>query len=250
MSKFIVANWKLHPVTAQEAETLFKSVLGGVKGVKNVDVAVCPPAIFLPLLNQIKAKKIVLGAQNLFWEEKGAYTGEISGPMLRQFGCRYAIVGHSERKQYFYETDETINLKLKAAFKAGLKAVLCAGESDRGASEKEVAQILETQIQNALAGIPKGRLADLTIAYEPVWAIGTGLTVTPDDALKAKLFIKKVLMNLYDRPSAERVRILYGGSVNSKNISDFVQILDGALVGGASVDATEFVKIVKIASLA
>lgn len=242
----------MNPSSLEEAKVLLKEIEAGVKNVRNVEVAVCPPTIFLPFLSEIKTKRIARGGQNVFWEEKGAYTGEISCPMLKEFGCRYVIIGHSERKKYFCETDETINLKIKAALKSGLKIILCAGETERDTSEKEVAHILETQLRRALEGVGKGRLNALSIAYEPLWAISTSATgqmVTPDDALKAKLFIRKLLMKLYDRSSAERVRILYGGSVNSKNIAGFADVMDGALVGAASLDAAEFAKIVKISSL-
>lgn len=248
MNKLIIANWKANPVMANEAESLFRAIEAGIKNIKNTDIVVCPPAIFLPHLEQIKSKKIILGSQNILWQDKGAYTGEISGLMMKQFDCRYSIIGHSERKRYFCESDEIINLKVGAAIKIGWKVVLCVGEKNRGNAEKEIDQILEDQIRKALKGAGKNRLSDIAIAYEPVWAVGTGLTVTPDDALKARLFIRKLLTNIYDRVSAEKAHILYGGSVNSENAAGFASIMDGALVGGASIDAEEFIKIVKIFS--
>lgn len=204
MKPLIVANWKCNPKTEKGAKLLFNSV-------KKTGAVICPPFVYLPLL---KAK----GAQDVFWEEKGAYTGEVSVAMLRDLGCKYVIVGHSERRKYFNETDKIINKKLKAVLKAGLTPILCISKT------KEIP-----------SGFNKG-----IIAYEPLWAIGTGKACSIKQAEKMRLSIRKII--------GDKIRVLYGGSVNSKNAAGYIKQagFDGLLVGGASLDAKEFVKIAKL----
>lgn len=255
----IVANWKCNPTTQKDAEKLFSDVKRGLGGIKNVEVVLCPP---FPYLIQAKGgltplggvrPPTRLGAQNCFYEQKGAYTGEVSPAMLKELGCDYVILGHSERKQYFGETDEIINKKIKAALKAGLKAVLCIGEdtrdsfNSRGHWTHELDPKIKDQILGALDGVSKSQMKNVAIAYEPVWAIGTGNPATPDDVLSAKIFILKILSNLYGRKEASKVRILYGGSTDKKNAARFIRDgqADGLLVGGSSLDAEEFVGMIK-----
>ena len=287
MKSLIVANWKMNPQTLKEAEHLFNTVVKGIKNIKGAEVVFCPPLVFISnirylsqslrrdtllrrvasrldpatlsrkrivlQISKIRLGNIKLGGQNCFWEQEGAYTGEISPSMLKSLGCEYVIIGHSERKKYFGETDETINKKLKSAFKARLKPILCIGENTRGSFNSrgryfnEIGEILEEQIKKALLGIPASKVQDLTVAYEPVWVIGTGLPVTPDDALSASIFIRKVVSNNYNKKTAKSIRVLYGGSVDAKNVASFIREegVNGVLVGGASVNASEFIKIIE-----
>ena len=245
----IVANWKCNPATRKEAEHLFVSVKKGIKKLDEVEVVICPPFIYLSLFKQ---NTIQLGAQNCFWEDKGAYTGEISSLMLKDFECKYIIVGHSERRDYFNEADNNINKKIKSVLKNRLKPIFCVGEKSRdsfdseGKPINEMSLIVSEQIEKGLAGISQSRIPDVIIAYEPVWAIGTGFPCLSDDAMKAALLIKKTLTNLYNRSIAERVKILYGGSVISQNAVDYIKDanMDGLLIGGSSLNASEFIKII------
>ena len=254
--KLIIANWKMNPTSRKEAEQLFDKVTRGVKGVKNVEVVFCPPFVYLALAKQ--ALNVKLGGQNCYFEQKGTYTGEVSPVMLKEVGCKYVIVGHSERKKYFGETDEIINKKVKAALKAGLDVVLCIGEDSRDSFDtrghwtRELDPVLKDQIRGALAGVSKSQVERIVVVYEPVWAIGSGKTnagdaATPDDVFSAKIFIKKTIGDMYDRKTADKIRVLYGGSTDSKNAEGFIRDgqADGLLVGGSSLKADEFVKMVK-----
>lgn len=262
LKPLVVANWKCNPPSQKEARHLFEVVRKGIKTgtvpakrgqSPSIEVVICPPFVWLKeskiweIRSQkgSKSPKFWLGAQDCFWEQSGAYTGEISPAMLKDLGCQYVIVGHSERRKYFQETDEMINQKIKAALKAGLKPILCVGEETRDNSDY---LIIEQQLEKALFGVSAGRIKDLVIAYEPVWAIGTGQPCLPDEAMKTALFIRKILTKLYARKIAEQVRILYGGSVTAKNAADYVKGagMDGLLVGGASLNGTEFIEIVKM----
>jgi len=251
----VIANWKCNPVTQKETERLFGALAGEIKGTKKVETVICPPFVYLPFLSAALDKKhgFALGSQDCFWEDKGAYTGEVSPLMLKDLGCQYVIIGHSERRKYFNETDEIVNRKLKAALKARLKPILCLGEEARdsfnhdGKPINEMSLIVGEQLEKGLSGISEERLREITIAYEPIWAIGTGSPCLPNDAMKATLFIRKILTGLYNRTIAEKIRIIYGGSVNSKNALDYIKgaNMDGLLVGGASLSATEFIKIIE-----
>lgn len=254
MKMLIVANWKMNPVTLEEAERLFDSISKEIKGLGQESIVICPPFIYLQqLLTSVNSKKIAFGGQDCFYQEKGAFTGEISPLMLKTLGCQYVIIGHSERKKYFQETDEIVNKKLQLVLKNRLKPILCIGEQARdafdsqGKSVNEMSLVVGEQLERALSGISSGRIIDVAIAYEPVWAIGTGIPCLSDDAMKAALFIRKILTNLYNRSIADRVSILYGGSVASYNVIDYTKAagMNGVLVGGASLNATEFIKIVK-----
>lgn len=220
MKPLIVANWKMNPQALVEAKRLFDSVKKGIRRVRGVEVVICPPFVYLPIL---KAN----GTQDCFWEEKGAFTGEISAKMLKDLGCQYVIIGHSERRRYFKETDEMINKKIKAALKVNLRPILCV--------EKK------SQIKNALRGIAKKNLKKIILAYEPVWAIGTGKACGIPEARKINLSIRKIF---------KRNILLYGGSVDSQNARDFIKKakFQGFLIGGASLVPKEFIKIVKSVS--
>jgi len=220
MKPLIVANWKMNPQTLVEAKRLFNLVRKGTKNVRNVEMVICPPFVYLPLL---KAN----GAQDCFWEQKGAFTGEVSPPMLKNLDCKYVIVGHSERRRYFEETDEMVNRKLKAAFKNGLRPILCIEKT--------------SQIRKGIKGVSKKELRNLILAYEPVWAIGTGRACGIPEAKKVNFSIRKIL---------KRNVLLYGGSVNSQNARDFIKKakFQGLLIGGASLTPKEFIAIVKTVS--
>jgi triosephosphate isomerase len=240
--KIIIANWKMNPKTTKEAQALWEAVKVGIKGVKNIEVVVCPPAVWL---NKFKTTSTLkLGAQNCHWELDGAYTGEVSAPMLADNGASFVILGHSERRQFMGETDEIINLKIKAALKAGLKPILCAGEKEG----QEMNLAVEEQLTRGLAGLNVNQMKDMVLAYEPVWAIGTGNPCLPDSALSAALFIRKTLTKLYSRFLAEKIPVLYGGSVGAQNAAAYISEarMGGLLVGGASLDAEEFVKIISL----
>jgi len=219
---------------------LFQAETEGVKKYKKVETIICPPFCYLPMFSG--AKKIKLGGQNLFWELQGAYTGEISGKMLKGLGCDYVILGHSERRHFLGETDEIINLKIKAAIKSGLMAIFCVGEN----AGEEIGEIITKQINEGLKDISKAQIKNVIIAYEPVWAIGSGNPCLPENAFGANLLIKKILTSLYSRFIADNTRIIYGGSVDAKNAAWYIKEsqMNGCLVGGASLEAEEFIKIV------
>ncbi|TDK60915.1 triose-phosphate isomerase [Bacillus salipaludis] len=239
---YVVANWKMNKTIAEATEFFQK-----LKGRQDVKVVVCPPAPMLYpvqlMIKQIK-KPIGLGGQNVHWEEKGAYTGEISTGMLKDVGCEYAIIGHSERRQYFLEDDATINRKVKKAIKAGIIPILCVGETLEEKNLLQTEQVLSRQLFGALKGID---MSQLIIAYEPVWAIGTGQSATADLAEQTHAYIRSVLKQLVGH-RAETISILYGGSVNGENAADFRSMpnIDGVLVGGASLNASSFDEIIDV----
>ena len=248
----IVANWKMNPNSRKDTEKLFDAVERGVRGVKNTEVVICPPFVYLSCFKFHVSGFMKLGAQNCFYEETGAYTGEVSPIMLKDIGCEYVIVGHSERKKYFGENNEIINKKVKSSLGAGLKIILCIGEDardsfdSRGRWTHELDIKIKEQLIGALRDVKKTKLANVVVVYEPVWAIGTGSPATPDDILSAKIFVRKILSDLYTRKEADKVRVLYGGSTNKKNAADFIREgqADGLLVGGASLDEEEFVAMI------
>ena len=250
MKPFIVANWKMNPSSQREARMLFAAVNQGTRRIRSVDVVVAPPLPYLSLARSFIRPRFWLGAQNTATEERGAYTGEVSASMLRDLDVRFVIVGHSERRRLFGESDEIINRKIKIAMKAGLTIILAIGEETPDA-EDVVPRILQDQLTHGLQGIPKRNLRHLVVAYEPVWAISTtpGARVdTPDNATRRAIYIRKILTKLIGASAAQKIRILYGGSVTSKNAASFIasdiRAMDGLLVGGASMKAHEFVKIV------
>lgn len=249
----IVANWKMNPVSKKEVSRLLDSVKNEINSLEKTEIVFAPPFVYLSKISLSIKKQFSLAAQDCFWENKGAYTGEISSAMLKDLGCQYVIVGHSERKKNFNETEEVVNRKIKAVLKNRLNPIVCIGEELRdsfdsqGRPINEMNLVVGDQIEKSLIGISEARLRDIVIAYEPVWAIGTGISCLSDDAMKAMLFIKKTISKLYSRSAAEKVRILYGGSVNSKNAAEYIKEagFNGLLIGSASLNASEFVKIVK-----
>ena len=243
--KVIAGNWKMN-MLPNETIKFIEELTPMVKDTEN-EVILCVPYIdlFYALLNA-QGTNIKIGAQNMHYEESGAYTGEISGKMLKSIGVEYVIIGHSERREYFAETDETVNKKLKAAHEVGLKPIICIGETLEQRENGETIQILEKQIKIGLEGLTGEQIRNTIIAYEPIWAIGTGKTATKEDANETIKSIRKEIANMYGNDNAENVEILYGGSVKSSNSKDLFTMsdIDGGLVGGASLDAEEFSKIV------
>ncbi|MBL7062400.1 MAG: triose-phosphate isomerase [Dehalococcoidia bacterium] len=240
----ISGNWKMN-TKLEEAESLVRAMVAELDSIDNVEKVLCPPFISLAAIKElIKGTSIELGAQNMYFEDKGAYTGEISPIMLTDL-CDFVILGHSERRQYFAETDELINKKVKKALESGLKPILCVGESLEDNETGRTEQKITRQVNAGLAGVSP--TSQLVIAYEPIWAIGTGKAATGKQANTTISLIRSAVANLWDEKTAEAVRLLYGGSVTSSNIAEFIieSDVDGALVGGASLKADEFVSIVR-----
>ena len=248
--KIIAANWKMNMTVAETASFLEDFRLD-VEEVNGVEIVIAPPFTALAKLSELLggSQKIRLGAQNMYFEASGAYTGEISPAMLRELFVRYVILGHSERRQLFGETDALINKKVRAALASELKPILCVGETlaERDAGKEKT--VLETQLKGSLEGVTAEQMLDVVVAYEPVWAIGTGRNATPEQAQDAHAHVRKVLATLTDADTAEKVRIQYGGSVKPANAVVLMgqPDIDGALVGGAALEARSFAEIVKAA---
>jgi triosephosphate isomerase (TIM) len=246
--KLIIAgNWKMNK-TVTEALALVDDLKNGLANIKEVDIVVCPPFTALcEVAKALRDSNIRLGAQDMSEHNPGAYTGEIAAEMLKEFAVRYVILGHSERRQYHKESDELISKKARAAHVASLEPIICVGETlaEREAGQTE--KILETQVHGSLTGLNKEQMTETIIAYEPVWAIGTGRTATTAQAQEAHAFIRGLLVKLFDEATARRVRIQYGGSVKPSNARELMSQpdVDGALVGGASLEAQSFAEIVK-----
>jgi triosephosphate isomerase len=241
----ITANWKLHKTIAEARQ--FVTVLAQQCPAPGpLDVVIAAPFTALAALqDQLRATPFHLAAQNLFWENSGAYTGEISAPMLVDVGCSYVIIGHSERRQYCGETDETVAKKVAAALQAGLRPMVCIGESLVQRQAGETLAVLERQVQHGLAACQSEAMSQVVLAYEPLWAIGTGVTATPSQAQEVHGFLRTLLTQVWGESVALTVRIQYGGSVRPENIAALMAEpdIDGALVGGASLDATAFAQI-------
>jgi len=246
MKKIIIANWKMNPGNQQDALGLAGTIREGTHPshstghcIKNTDIVLCPPFVFMEKVKKVLNRSgIILGAQNVFQENSGAFTGEISAQMLNSLGCKYVVLGHSERKRYFYESDSDINKKISVVLKTEMTPVVCLDN-------------IEEQIESVLQGIPKDKLNKIIFVYEPAWAISDGKNPSDtlpssNDVLSAKLLIQKFLVQIIGKKKASMARIIYGGSVNAKNIKDYVgqNLMDGALVGGASLKPKEFIKII------
>ena len=246
--KIIAGNWKMNKLP-NEAMEFIEALAPLVKDTKN-EVILCVPYIdlFYALLT-VQGTNIKIGAQNMHYEESGAYTGEISAEMLKAINVEYVIIGHSERRQYYNETDETVSLKVKKAIETGLKPILCVGETLEEREAGKAEEIITNQVRQDLSKIKKHQLQNLIIAYEPIWAIGTGKTATAEDANNSIKAIRNEILKLYGKEIAENIIIQYGGSVKSTNAKELFEMsdIDGALVGGASLKAEEFAKIVEYA---
>ncbi|MBE0479315.1 triose-phosphate isomerase [Candidatus Aerophobetes bacterium] len=240
-------NWKMNK-SLQEATEFTKKLISELGTYRDVETVIFPPFPYLKMISSLLGETdVALGAQNMFWEEKGAYTGEVSPLMLMDVGCRYVILGHSERRQYFGETDEGINKKIKAALKFQLTPLVCVGEKLEERKKGLAKEIVKSQLTKCFTGINSSEVPQIVIAYEPVWAIGTGETATPKQAQDMHQFIREILQEIFDKKTANLVRVQYGGSVKPDNIKELMQEpdIDGALVGGASLDVDSFIKIVK-----
>ncbi|MFP4453904.1 MAG: triose-phosphate isomerase [Desulfobacterales bacterium] len=242
----IAGNWKMHK-TCPEAEDTARELIWKVSDVSDLDIMIAPPATALTAVFRIiRDTTVDLGGQNMFWEQEGAYTGEVSGPMLVSAGCRYVIIGHSERRQYFGETDENINRKIMAAKDAGLIPVMCVGETETERDAEKTFSVLDKQMENGLKDLTADSFMGTVIAYEPVWAIGTGRTATPQQAQDVHAWLRNFLKKRFGPETADQTRIVYGGSVKPENISELMGLedIDGALVGGASLKPDTFSRII------
>ncbi|UWV46088.1 triose-phosphate isomerase [Acetivibrio thermocellus] len=248
MSRKVIAagNWKMNKTPKEAVE--FVQALKGRVADADTEVVVGVPFVCLPgVVEAAKGSNIKVAAQNMHWEEKGAFTGEVSGPMLAELGVDYVIIGHSERRQYFGETDETVNKKVHAAFKYGLKPIICVGESLTQREQGVTAELVRYQVKIALLGLSAEQVKEAVIAYEPIWAIGTGKTATNEQAEEVCGIIRECIKELYGEDVAEAIRIQYGGSVNAANAAELFNMpnIDGGLVGGASLKLDDFEKIAK-----
>jgi triosephosphate isomerase (TIM) len=244
--KIIAGNWKMNK-TIPEAVELAKAVVDAVKGAE-AEVVVCPTYVSLQAVHEVvKGTNVALGAQDVHWEEKGAFTGKVSCDMLKSAGVKFVIIGHSEQRTYFHETNETVNKKVKAVLKSGLLPIICVGETlaerEGGATEK----VVEDHVRGAYAGLSKEDALKTVIAYEPVWAIGTGRNATPEQAQEVHAFIRRLYMKLYDGDAASKLRIQYGGSMKPDNAAELLRKpdVDGGLIGGAALKAEDFNGIVR-----
>ncbi len=243
----IAGNWKMHK-TIVEAIELVLGLKRELYERLDIDIVVCPPFTALSEVNEVIGdSNIKLGAQDVFWEDKGAYTGEVSPPMLKEAGCSFVIIGHSERRIHFSETNTIVNKKIKAALKEGLTPIICVGERLEEREKGITFDVVGDYLNGALAGLSRDEISKIIVAYEPVWAIGTGRNATPEQAEEVHSFIRKCLKENYESDLSQKVRILYGGSVKPDNITELIkeENIDGALVGGASLNLDSFVEIVK-----
>ncbi|MDP8298722.1 MAG: triose-phosphate isomerase [Candidatus Tantalella remota] len=251
MRKPIIAgNWKMYK-NVNEAVELANEIKRATFDVENVEIVICPPFVGLPDLGEMLIESNVgLGAQNCYWEEEGAYTGEISVPMIKSVNAQYVIIGHSERRKYFGETDETVNKKIKAVIDGGLIPIVCVGEVLEEREAGKTLEVVKTQVTGALQGFDEAYIDSVVIAYEPVWAIGTGKTASPEQAQEVHAMIRKLLTELYSENLSSSRRILYGGSVKPDNIEELMKAedIDGGLIGGASLKSESFVDMIKTTS--
>jgi len=243
MKKIIVANWKINPSTEKKAKKLFDDTIGGFNDDKNIELVICPPDIYLPLFKN-HSQKVKLGAQDCFWKKGGAYTGEISPDILKNYGVSYVILGHSERRINLGETDAMIAKKIKIAQSAGLKTILCVGETMAQKKQRNTFSVIKKQLTESLSLLSKNKITSLIIAYEPVWAIGPGDPCPRETALMVMADIRNILTKLFGK-NGVNVPILYGGSVDATNTNDYLENhgFDGLLIGGASLDGGEMAKI-------
>jgi triosephosphate isomerase len=248
--KFIAGNWKMN-TTRAEGAALAAAIATKIGATSTVDVAVCPPGLYLEAIAQaIKGSAVGLGAQNCYHEPKGAFTGEISPQMLVDIGCKYVILGHSERRQIFKESNQDVNRKVAASLGVGLAPIVCVGETLDQRQSNQTATVVREQIEGSLAGLSPEQMLKIVIAYEPVWAIGTGVVATPEQAEEVHADLRRLLEKRYNSQVASAVRIQYGGSVNAENAASLLgqPNIDGALVGGASLKAESFLAIVAAAT--
>lgn len=244
---FICGNWKMYK---SKSETLdfFKILIRETKDIRNRDILIAPVFIYLDAaIRETSGSKILVSSQDVFFKNEGAYTGEISPLQLKDINCSWTLIGHSERRKYFCETDENVNLKIRAVLPASINPIVCIGETAEERKAERTFDVISRQLKNAFHMIEKDQAGFITVAYEPVWAIGTGLTATPEMAQDAHRFIRETVNSIYGKEISDNMRILYGGSVKSSNIKGLMDMpdIDGVLVGGASLKIDEFLKIIK-----
>jgi triosephosphate isomerase len=251
MRKPIIAgNWKMNK-TAEESIALSNGIKRNLFNIDNVEIVLCPPFTSLSdVKDVILDTNIILGGQNMHWESEGAFTGEVSAKMLKTLGCKYVVIGHSERRTYFGETNGTVNKKVKSAIIEGLFPIMCVGERLEERESGKTFDVVSLHVEKGLLNVDKKEISNIVIAYEPVWAIGTGRNATPHEAEEVHKFIRELLAKKYDKEISESIRIQYGGSVKPDNIESLIKEkdIDGALVGGASLKEESFVDIVKKSS--
>jgi triosephosphate isomerase (TIM) len=243
----IAGNWKMFK-TRSETSAFFDALIPQIQDIEHCDIVVAPPYTALTTaVEETEGTRVAVGAQNVHWEEQGAFTGEVSVKMLVDVGCTYTIIGHSERRQYFCETDETVEKKTRAAVAGGLKPIVCVGETLSERDSGQALDVVRRQVLNGLGRLTPSDLSHIIVAYEPVWAIGTGRTATPVIAAEMHAAIRKTFAEIYNEAAADALRILYGGSVKPDNIAALMkeEDIDGALVGGASLDPAAFAAIIK-----
>jgi triosephosphate isomerase len=243
----IAGNWKMFK-TRPETSAFFDVLIPAIQDVEHCDIVVAPPFTSLAIAaDEADGTRVAIAAQSVHWEQSGAFTGEVSVGMLLDAGCTSVIIGHSERRQYFAETDETVNRKTRAALKGGLQAIVCVGETLEQRDSGNAAEVVRRQVRDGMAQLTESDLSHIIVAYEPVWAIGTGRTATPEIAAEMHAEIRRIIAEIYSRSAADAIRILYGGSVKPDNISALMkkEEIDGALVGGASLDPASFASIIK-----
>lgn len=245
---FIVANWKCNPASWAQARRLFDAVEQKASA-RNTRVVVATPFVYLALGKE-RLRRAALAAENVFWENAGAYTGEVGPRMVRQAGASYVVIGHSERREYFGETNETVQKKVQATLKEGLSIILCVGEKSRADDAARYTAFIREQVQQGLEGVPKTMMRRVVIAYEPLWAVGSGVSDTPASTLEMAIFIRRIIFGMYGKKIAQEFSVLYGGSASAANAESFLRDggVDGLLVGRASLDAKEFGKILEIAN--
>lgn len=246
----IGGNWKMHRGIPVEAAEMIETLIPLIKEVKNVDCVICPPFTTISTVSElIKGTNIKLGSQNMYFEDSGPFTGEIAPNFIKSLGCKYVILGHSERRDIFQESDELVNKKIKKALSVNLKPIVCIGEHlvDREAGRAKF--MVKFRLDNTLTGLDKEDILKIVIAYEPIWAIGTGKTATPEQAEEVHIYIRQILADRYDQETADLVRIQYGGSIKPTNAEELFKMnnIDGGLVGGASLEADSFSEIIKAA---
>ncbi|MBD3225815.1 MAG: triose-phosphate isomerase [Caldithrix sp.] len=245
----IAGNWKMNKSNS-DALQLANQIKIKTTGINHTAVIMCPPFTALSVVNEVvKNTSIDLGGQNVFWEKEGAYTGEISAEMLKSAGASYVIIGHSERRQYFGETDETVNKRLLTALDSGLKAIVCVGETLEQRENNETMNVVSRQVKGALGGLTDAQMQDVIVAYEPVWAIGTGKTATPEQAQEVHAAIRNLIADIFNTEMSKKLVLQYGGSVKPENAEELLgqDDIDGALVGGACLKADSFAEIIRIA---
>lgn len=249
-TKIIAGNWKMHK-TGEEASSFARELKRKTFNISKTEIIICPPfTALVPVYEIIKESRIKMGAQNVHWESSGAYTGEISAEMIERAGCRYVVIGHSERRQYFGETDQSVNKKIKKTLTTtSLIPIVCIGETLQQREDGQTRTVVKSQLSQGIESLSQDQMKRLVIAYEPVWAIGTGVTATPQQAEEVHLFIRELIGQIFNSQLADSTHILYGGSVKPDNINDLLlqKNIDGGLVGGASLNIDSYVTMIKLA---